>query len=97
VESLLQNQDSSHEDSVVSPAASLSYSTAEPQGLNAPGTFGFEDPCLTDIDGGQQYFENDFDPSTVPMFCEPNIKPVWDIMEVGLNEPLPIPEVLDEL
>jgi hypothetical protein len=97
VESLLHNQNSSHEGSVTSPEASLSYSTAEPQGLNEPGRFGFEDPCLTGIDGGQQHFEDDFDPSTGPIFCEPSIEPVWDIMEVGLNEPLPIPEVLDEL
>jgi hypothetical protein len=81
----------------MSPAASLSYSTAEPHRLNEPGTSGLEDPSLTGIDGAQQYFEDDCDPSTGPIFCEPNIEPVWDIMEVGLNEPLPIPEVLDEL
>jgi hypothetical protein len=97
VEGLLQNQDSSHESSIVSPAASLSHSTAEPHRLNEPGTFCFEDHSLTGIEGGQPYFENDFDHSTGPIFCQPNIEPVWDLLEVGLNEPLPIPEVLDEL
>lgn len=97
VESLLLQHDTSHESSVTTPGASLEYSTTGREWLNEPGAFDFEEPFSPGAAGGQQYFEDDLGSSMGPTFCDSHVKPLWDLMEVGLNEPLPIPEVLDEL
>lgn len=97
MENLLQTQGPGREDDLLSSVPSFAHSSIEPPEVESTAGFRFDDLAMEGMPSEENYARQDLDTSIGPLFCEPLVEPVWDIMELGLDEPLPVPEVLDEL
>ena len=101
MENLLNAQRSEHNDDNPDLAAESKGSRYEQNEIETmEANFSFDNSAMANMANDEVFHGHELD-SFGTAFCKPEHEPtpelVWDIMQLCLDEPLPILEVLDEL
>ena len=101
MENLLNTQGSEHKDDNPDLGAGSKGSRYEQNEIETmEAEFSFDNSATANMANDEVFHGHELD-SFGTAFCEPEHEPtpelIWDIMQLGLDEPLPILEVLDEL